>query len=100
MFKDFSQKSDLLERHIPVCLTPRVPPPPRAFRPYVVILLVHSDHMLFYWSILSPCRYSIGPLCPYVVMLLVHCVPMPLFHWYILSLCRNVIPLVHSVPMS
>ena len=28
MFKDFSQKSDLLERHIPVCLTPRVPPPP------------------------------------------------------------------------
>ena len=28
MFKDFSQKSDLLERHTPVCLTPRVPPPP------------------------------------------------------------------------
>ena len=28
MFKDISQKSDLLERHTPVCLTPRVPPPP------------------------------------------------------------------------
>ena len=28
MFKDFSQKSDLLERHTPVCLTPRIPPPP------------------------------------------------------------------------
>ena len=40
MFKDFPaqnhtlclriffKKSDLLERHIPVCLTPRVPPPP------------------------------------------------------------------------
>ena len=28
MFKDFSQKSDLLERHTPVCLTQWVPPPP------------------------------------------------------------------------
>ena len=28
MFKDFSQKSDLLERHTPVCLTQCVPPPP------------------------------------------------------------------------
>ena len=28
MIKDFSQKSDLLERHTPVCLTQWVPPPP------------------------------------------------------------------------
>ena len=32
MFKDFSQKSDILERQSP-CLTPRVPPPPPPLPP-------------------------------------------------------------------
>ena len=41
MFKDFSQKSDLSERHIPVCLTPRVPPPPPPL-----------------WKVIGTCRWT------------------------------------------